>query len=270
MTRRHFMQSTAGVLAAATLPSAILGAEAGGPDLRGKKIRLGMDNFAVRKLGWKGRELVDYAVSLKLDTLFVTDLPSLGTLEEHGVSELRKYAEDKGLALQVGSWSICPTSLAFKKDWGTAEEHLALGLRLSKAAGSPAFRVVLGTREDRKTPGGIEARIADTVRVLQSQRHLCQDLGVKVAVENHAGDMTATELLTLLDAAGKDFVGVNLDSGNACWTLEDPLQSLENLGPYTVTTSLRDSAVWEYEDGAMVQWTAMGEGQMDLKKYFER
>ena len=270
MTRRHFMQTSAGVLAAAAaLPT--LAADSNAPDLKGRKIRLGMDNFAVRKMGWKGRELVDYAVGLKLDTLFITDLPSLGTLEVHGVSELRKYADDKGLALQVGSWSVCPTSTVFKKDWGTAEEHIALGLRLSKAAGSPAFRAVLGTREDRKTPGGIEARIADTAKALQSQRHLAQDLGVKIAIENHAGDMTANELLTLLDAAGKDFVGVNLDSGNALWTLEDPIESLEKLGPYTLTTSLRDGRVWETEKGCKIQWTAMGDGGcVDLKEYFTR
>jgi len=28
--------------------------------------------------------------------------------------------------------------------------------------------------------------------------------------------------------------------------------------------------VWEYEEGAKVQWTAMGEGLVDWKKYFER
>jgi len=28
--------------------------------------------------------------------------------------------------------------------------------------------------------------------------------------------------------------------------------------------------IWEYEDGAKVQWTAMGEGIVDQKAYFER
>ena len=35
-----------------------------------------------------------------------------------------------------------------------------------------------------------------------------------------------------------------------------------------LTTSLRDSAVWETPKGAAVAWTAMGEGQIDLKAYF--
>ena len=89
-------------------------------------------------------------------------------------------------------------------------------------------------------------------------------------MENHAGDMQAWELVTLIEEAGKDFVGANIDSGNAAWTLEDPLENLEILGPYVVTTSLRDSAIWEYADGAKVQWTAMGDGDVDLKTYFAK
>ncbi len=235
------------------------------------RIPLGMDNFAVRAFGFKGRDIIDYAASLKLDTLFITDLPSLGSLELSHAEELRRYAADKGLQILLGSWSICPTAKSFRKDWGTAEEHLALGLKLSKAIGSPYFRVILGGREDRRSPGGIRARIADTAKVLASQRSLATDLGVKVAVENHAGDMTATELVSLIETAGKDWVGANMDSGNAVWTLEDPMDSLEKLGPYAFTTSLRDSVVWESDKGCKVQWVAMGDGNVvDLKAYFAR
>ena len=50
--------------------------------------------------------------------------------------------------------------------------------------------------------------------------------------------------------------------------METPLESLKTLAPYALTTSLRDSMVWESENGAKVQWTAMGEGGVDLKIYF--
>lgn len=274
MNRREFLARSAATAAALAGSTSLRAADAVAPrllDRNGKPIPLGMDNFAVRALGLKGKDLVDYAARLRLDTLFITDLPALGSLDPAHAAELRTYAADKGLGLLLGSWSICPTSKTFKKDWGTAEEHLALGIRLAKAAGSPVFRVVLGSREDRKTPGGIDARIADTVRVLQSQRSLAVDSGVRIAVENHAGDMTATELTGLVETAGRDFVGVNLDSGNAAWTLEDPLDSLEKLGPLTLATSLRDSAIWETDKGCKVQWTAFGEGGcVDSKQYFDR
>lgn len=264
-TRREFLKSVSTVAAAAAItPSAFAQAAAK------KNIRLGYDNFAVRAFKWKAPRLIDYAAEIKCDNVFITDFGPFENFEDGYLKELRKMAADKGIEIWLGSWSICPTSKSFKKDWGTAEEHLALGIRMAKALGSPVFRVVLGNGEDRKTEGGIDARIADTVKVLKSQRSNALDAGVKIAMENHAGDMHSTELVRLIEEAGKDFVGANMDSGNAVWTYEDPLQSLERLGPYAVCTSLRDSAVWESANGATAQWTAMGDGTLDLRAYFKR
>lgn len=263
--RRDFLKTVSLAATASTLPLPARGA-----DGSASRLKLGMDNFAVRAMGWKAPQLIDYAASLKLDTLLISDLDSFESFEEGHLKALRRRAADQGLQLYLGSWSICPTSTVFRDKWGTAEEHLSLGLRMAKALGSPVFRVVLGTRRDRATPGGIEARIADTVKVCRACRTRALDAGVKIAIENHAGDMQARELVQLVEAAGKDYVGVNLDAGNATWTLEDPTASLEILGPYTVCTSLRDSMVWETDRGAKVAWTAMGEGLVDWPAYFAR
>ena len=45
-------------------------------------------------------------------------------------------------------------------------------------------------------------RIKDTVAVCQGAKSLSKDLGVKIAVENHAGDMRARELVELIEAGG--------------------------------------------------------------------
>lgn len=263
--RRNFVKT----LSAATAALAVAGPALAQPLAR-RNIKLGLDNFAVRAMGWKAPQLIEYAVKLKTDSLFITDFDALENFDDSYLAGLKSKAADQGLQIQLGTWSICPTSKSFKNKWGTAEEHLALGIRMAKALGSPVLRVVLGNGDDRRTEGGIEARIADTVKVCRSQRSRAVDAGVKIAVENHAGDMQAWELVTLIEAAGKDYVGANMDSGNAVWTLEDPLTSLETLAPYVLTTSLRDSAIWETPNGATVQWTAMGEGTVDLKTYFQR
>ena len=270
VTRRRVL--AAGGLAAATAVLAPVADAA--PRRRG--IPLGFDNFAVRAMKWNARQLVDHAETLRCDSLFITDFgPFEGQHDDASLGDLRRYAADRGVKLLLGSWSICPTSKSFKKDWGTAEEHLALGIRMAKALGSPAFRVVLGNQEDRKTEGGIAARIADTVAVLKKARPLAEDAAVTIAVENHAGDMTSRELAGLVAEAGGGVVGVNFDSGNACWTLEDPLRALENLAPHVATTSLRDTMVWETPaagdkpGGVTCQWTAMGEGCTDLVAFFD-
>ncbi|HEV7868637.1 MAG TPA: sugar phosphate isomerase/epimerase [Chthoniobacteraceae bacterium] len=265
LDRRAFLQTLAAAGAATLLPVG----HAAEP-VRKPKIKLGMDNFAVRAMGWKAPALLDYAASLKLDTLLISDLDAFESLEDAPLRELKSKADGLGIELYAGSWSICPTSVRFNKKWGTAEEHLRLGLRVAKTLGSPIFRVVLGAMEDRKTPGGIKARIADTVTVLKACRQQALDSGVKVAVENHAGDMHSWELAELIEQAGPDYVGANIDTGNGAWTLEDPHDVLENLGRYTISSSLRDDMIWETGDGAAVQWTAAGEGLIDWKKFAAR
>jgi len=281
LSRRDFVAATASIATAALVPATAPAPAAEPPaapapaaeqpaPARRRGIPLGFDNFAVRGMQWNARQLVDHAEKLGCDSLFITDFgPFEGRFDDASLADVRRYAADRGIALALGSWSICPTSQSFKRDWGTAEEHLALGIRMARALGSKAFRVILGNHADRLTPGGIDARIADTVKVLQSRRSLAIDSGVKIAVENHAGDMQSRELAKLVEAAGPDFVGVNFDSGNACWTLEEPVAALARLAPHVLTTSLRDTMLWESPEGITAQWTAMGEGCTDLPAFFD-
>lgn len=263
MNRRSFVSAAAaGTAALLARPLAAAPAPA--------KIKLGCDNFAVRAMGWKAPALIDYAAALRLDALLISDLDAFDSLEDSALREIKARADAAGVALYLGSWSICPTSKTFRPNRGTAEEHLRLGIRAARTLGSPVFRVVLGSMEDRKTEGGIQARIRDTVAVLKACRRDALDAGVKIAMENHAGDLHSWELLDLIERAGTDFVGANLDSGNAAWTLEDPLDVLERLGPVTLCSSLRDNMVWAAADGATVQWTAAGEGLIDWKTFAAR
>ena len=261
MKRREFFATSTAIAASAALPAWAANKEE-------EPLRLGIDNFAVRAMGWKAKELIDYAKVLRCDSLFITDLGPFESFTGRYLKGVKNYADDKGIKIYVGSWSICPTSVTFKKDWGSAAEHLALGIRVSKILGSPAFRVILGSRKDRMTEGGIDARIDDTVKLLKANKSVAVDAGVKIAMENHAGDMHSLELARLVEEAGKDWVGVNLDSGNAVWTLEDPMENLKNLAPYVLTTSLRDTMAWPSENGYTAAWTAMGEGLVNWKQYF--
>src|SRR5215468_10348250 len=103
-SRRDFLKSvSATALTAAVAPLQTRG------DSTAQKIKLGLDNFSVRALGWKAPALIDYAASLKTDSLFITDLDAFESFEEKYLGELKAKASDKGLQIHVGTWSICPT-----------------------------------------------------------------------------------------------------------------------------------------------------------------
>jgi 3-oxoisoapionate decarboxylase len=262
MNRRSFLASAAGAVAAHSSSSSA--APAGG------RLMLGLDHFAVRAAGWKAPQLIDYAASLKLDTLFLSELGPFESFEDDYLRKLKSQADAAGLKLYTGGMSICRTAHRYKPEQGTPEEYLALLIRMAKTCGSPIARCVLGDASDRASDGGIERNIEECVKALKAVKTRCETEGVKISIENHAGDMRSDELKMLIEAAGKGHVGANIDPGNAVWAMEDPLQHLEVLGPYVNCTSVRDSMVWEDEKGAVVQWTAIGEGLVDFKQYAKR
>jgi sugar phosphate isomerase/epimerase len=269
LARRRFLQTIAAAGAANLFPRPMPAVESTA-SFNPRKIKLGFDNFSIRAFRWKAPQQIEYAASLKVDVLFISDLDSYESLEDGYLRDLAKKARDQGVEIYAGGWSICPSSVFFRKKWGTAEELLATGIRVAQALGSPVFRCILGKADDRKSAGGIEARVDETVKVLKSQRSRALDAGVKIAVENHAGDMQAWELVQLIEKAGPEFVGATMDSGNSTWTLEDPQAALELLGPHALVCGLRDSMVWENADGATVQWTAPGDGLIDWQAYARR
>jgi len=263
-SRRKFVKSLAGTTVAATIHPSL------SQTVNRRRIELGFDNFSIRAMGWKAPQLLDYAATLKVDTLLFSDLDVYENHSEGYLKEIRQKATDLGIKIQAGTGSICPSAKSFNPRFGTAEEHLALAIRVAKALGSTVVRCYQGTADDRRLPGGLDARWKDTIKVCQAVRSRAVDAGVKIAIENHAGDMQAWELANLIEECGRDYTGATLDSGNATWTLEDPMRNLEVLGPYAATTGIRDSAVWENAEGAVVQWTAIGDGLVDWQKYFDR
>ena len=244
-----------------------LGADAAVPATRP---RFGFDNFSIRGLGWNADRLVDYAAEQQVTALLLSDLDVYESHDEVYLRDLRQKADALGIALYAGTGGICPTAHRFSDRWGTAEEHLALALRVARAVGSPVVRCYQGFSEDRRSPGGIRARMQDTLKVLGEVRSFAVDTGVRIAIENHAGDLRADELRELIEAAGPEFVGATVDSGNAPLALEDPLENLEVLAPYVVCSGLRDSMIWLDSEGAQLTWTAMGEGVVDMTAYARR
>jgi len=236
-----------------------------------QKLKLGFDNFSIRAFDWKAPQLIEYAALQKVDTLLISDLNAYESLEEDHLKTVRAQAERAGIELHAGTSSICPTSKSYNEQkWGKAEDHARLLIRTAKRLGSSVARCYLGSRRDRDGDGGIDRHIEEMLKVLKVVRSEAEDANVKIAVENHAGDMQAWELVNLIEAAGKNFVGATMDPGNATWTLEDPIVNLEILAPYVVTTGIRDTAVWETENGAMCMWANMGHGVVDWEAYVKR
>jgi sugar phosphate isomerase/epimerase len=253
MQRRTFLAS-ASVAALAQRPTA----------------RLGVDLFSLRSQNWTPFQYLDYCHQWGAKVVHFSEIRFIGSLEPENLRQVRAHAEKLGIEVEIGMRSICPTSKMFDPKQGTAEEQLRGMIASAKIAGSRIVRAVLGSAADRTRPLGIEGNIESTVKVLRAVRSEVMDNGLKIAIENHAGDMQGRELKMLIEAAGKEFVGACLDSGNPLWTLEDPHLTLETLAPYVLTSHIRDTAVWAVPEGAAVAWVRMGEGNIGIDDYVRK
>ena len=118
-------------------------------------------------------------------------------------------------------------------------------------------------------PGPVEPHVETVVRLLREVRSQVKDAGLKIALENHK-ELNAWQTRELIEAAGSDFVGSYLDTGNPVFVAEDPMTTVEELGPLAVTFHLRDSVVYEHPEGVAVQWVPLGEGTVDFKAIVAR
>ncbi|MGO9256882.1 MAG: sugar phosphate isomerase/epimerase family protein [Bryobacteraceae bacterium] len=233
----------------------------------GLKVKFGLDLFSLRSQGWTPIQYLDYCARWGIQVVHFSEVRFLGNLEEENLKQVRAHAEKLGIEVEIGMLSICPTSTLFNRSQGTAEEQLSRMVGAARTIGSRIVRCVLGSAADRSGPIPIEGHIEDTVKVLRNVRSRVMDAGLKVALENHAGDMQAREVKMLIEEAGTDFVGSCLDSGNPLWTIEDPHLTLETLAPYVLTSHVRDTAVWNTPQGVAVAWTRMGEGNIGIEDY---
>jgi 3-oxoisoapionate decarboxylase len=211
-------------------------------------------------------QFLDYLASIKL-TWAMISLPAAVIGDEAAIRQIRDHADRLGIKLQLAHGSVCPTSRSFNAQLGTLEEQLTRALKASQIFGATCMRCILGGDPERPQ---IEMHIDNMVKAIRGLRTRIVDSGVKLAVENHGGDLQAREMKMMIEAVGRDVMGVCLDSGNPVWMLEDPHMTLEMLIPYAETCHVRDSAVWKVPEGIAVRWVNMGDGNVDIDGWIRK
>ncbi|MEZ4861927.1 MAG: sugar phosphate isomerase/epimerase family protein [Caldilineaceae bacterium] len=227
-------------------------------------MKLGVDLFCLRFNEWDAFGYLDYANRIGLKTVMFPDPDFFASLDDDYLQRVKTHADRLGVEIEVGMYSICPSSTSFSDKRGTAVEQLSKMVHVADVLGCRALRTLLGSNADRRTPTPLTTHIQNTITTLQAVRDQAMDLGIKIALENHAGDLLARELKALVEEAGTEFVGVCIDSGNPLWMGESPYVTLQHLAPYVIMSHIRDTAIAPHPKGAVVQWVAMGDGTIDI------
>jgi sugar phosphate isomerase/epimerase len=252
ITRRNFLASAGCAVTALTAAS--------------RRWPLGINTYCLRFQRWNDRQLIDYCAKQKLDAIFLQDSLDPAVMAPRHWADVRKSCQDLHLHLETGGGALLPRS---KDNHAESVASLRKNIERAAAMGSPIVRTLLASDRYNMPPGPLEQHMETAVKILREVRNPALDAGVKIAIENHK-DLQAWQTRQVIETAGKEFVGSYLDTGNPVFVAEDPLTTVEELGPLAVTFHLRDSVVYEHPDGVAVQWVPLGEGTVDFKALVAR
>jgi sugar phosphate isomerase/epimerase len=144
-------------------------------------------------------------------------------------------------------------------------------VRMAQEAGASSLRAVclLGRRYEmfdsaegwNEAVKGFHEQIAAAVPIVEKYR-------MPLGIENHK-DWRVDQQVALLQQYSSPYLGVTLDTGNNLTVLDDPMEVVEKLAPYTFNVHFKDMAMEESEHGFRISEVPLGEGMLDLKEMVE-
>lgn len=265
INRRSFLNTTtaAGLGFALSQVASPLKAAVG----KSPTVPLGVCNYALRGMKPKAKQIVEYAIEHKLDSVLINSFRSFSSIEAKHLEEVSELAKANDISMYVGGdFSVSKTSSLYRSGYETAEAGLTEGIRVAAAVGSPIVTIRIGLEPERYSPGGLELHIKELLRVLKALRGAALEAGVKFAVENHQ-ELRSEDVLRIINEVGTEACGALFDPANAVCVMDDPIRATKMLGEHILCTSARDFMVYESPEGATLQCVAIGQGMMDYQNY---
>jgi sugar phosphate isomerase/epimerase len=180
----------------------------------------------------------------------------------------RRLKEELDMYLEIQTFLPCPDLGEGPCPDPAGFEH---AVKVAKEAGATSLRVVclLGRRYELMTSladwkdavAGFHRQIAAAVPIVERHR-------MPLGIENHK-DWRVEQQVALLEQYSSEYLGVCLDTGNNLAVLDDPIETVEKLAPWTFNVHLKDMAMEECESGFLLSEVPLGEGLLDMPRITE-
>src|ERR1700691_455142 len=174
------------------------------------------------------------------------------------IRKLRARAEELGMYYEAITALPRPAATAACDSTGAP----------AKQAGALAIRVncLPGRRYENFTNlADWDRAVARSHENIDAALRIVEKHQVPLAIENHK-DWTAAEMAALMKAKSNRWLGVCLDTGNNIALLDDPMDTVETLAPYTNCSHVKDMGVAPYADGFLLSEMPLGEGMLDMRR----
>jgi 3-oxoisoapionate decarboxylase len=232
-------------------------------------MRVGFDHYTIEHRGLSPEATLEFALAHGFDGVQFLEPASIHRrLDPARLAAFRGRADSMGLYLEVGLPSPNPVRRSRREERSVGpDKHardLARHVEAVAALGCRHARAYVGDRHDRfRTDVSWELQQAATLDVLTRLRSRLRDLDIRVALETHA-DLTADELLAMVDRLGPDVAGVTLDTGNLVMRLDDPVLAAEKLAPHVLATHVKDAVLARTPRGLCWQARPVGSGALPI------
>jgi len=144
---------------------------------------------------------------------------------------------------------------------GTDPAHLTAMLRLCNDLGADVLRTYASCS------GDLAQELAQAGDHLCAVVPMCQDLGVRIALENHEYE-TSRQILEILRRVDSDWVGTHVDIGNSMMVWEEPTAAVAAMAPLAVSTHFKDHIVIVEDGVPLVVGVTLGRGSIDCGECF--
>ncbi len=162
----------------------------------------------------------------------------LGSADPARLAAIRRHVGGYGLACDID------TS-------GTDPAHLRTMLHIAQAVGAQQLRTY--TRYSLPP----DKLVARTIQDLQAIGPLAADLGITILLENHEV-MTGKEIAAALTAVNHPNVAALYDYGNSQMVMEEPVDALEAMAPFSRSAHLKDHVMLQAEDSPNGRLSVLG------------
>jgi sugar phosphate isomerase/epimerase len=152
----------------------------------------------------------------------------------------------------------------------TAYEEMIRSFDYAQTIGAKVMRVVGSSLRFRNEPH--DPQLQRLIHMFRKAVPIAEEYGIRMAIENHI-DFSGQEILSLVESVNSPFLGINFDTGNFVRLLDDPVQAMDVLAPYTYATHIKDLKIqrgvpaneWYFFSSAPV-----GDGVVDNARLIEK
>ena len=236
-------------------------------------MKLGLDSYTTRNSGLNPVEVLNLASDLGLGGVLF-ELSPFESFRDKELSKIRKTAEDKGLYIELGMGSIFHWHPMAEKgrdlladagyDVSVSDAKIVIyHLEIAKKLGSVILRCVAGNLLTRDEGYDMNFLADEAVSILKGACKVAEDMGMKIAAENHA-DFTVRELVSILARVNSPAFGFTVDCANLAFDLDEPIRLAKIMAPYALTTHYKNYRIIRTKNGLGLENCSLGEGDIDI------